>query len=192
VVEELADRYSGCAGGVGFYHAGLTSNERKTTQTRFSEGAIKILFATTAFGMGVDYADIRAVIHYNIPASIESYYQEIGRAGRDGKMSTALLLYAKRDKGLQAYFIRRTNGRFVDPKITAAKWRGLEKLAALLESQTCRHIGILSHFSDRSIAIECGHCDVCDPSSEHMIRVNEKKLAKLRRGVQRWATSTRE
>jgi ATP-dependent DNA helicase RecQ len=92
-----------------YYHAGLAPEERKHVQEFFLDDKIKIIAATTAFGMGIDKKDIRLVIHYNMPASIENYYQEIGRAGRDGQESLAVFLYEDRDKEIHNYFISSSN-----------------------------------------------------------------------------------
>jgi len=88
-----------------FYHAGLSSEMKKIIQDDFMTGRVKVICATNAFGMGIDKNDIRVVIHYNMPGSIENYYQEIGRAGRDSKPSKVFLLYDNRDKNIQEYFI---------------------------------------------------------------------------------------
>ncbi len=88
-----------------FYHAGLSSDMKRLIQDDFISGRTNVIAATNAFGMGIDKSDIRTIIHYNMPGSIESYYQEIGRAGRDGKESFAHLLYDDRDKQIQEYFI---------------------------------------------------------------------------------------
>ncbi len=88
-----------------FYHAGLTSDLRRMIQDDFASGRIRIISATNAFGMGIDKSDIRSIFHFNIPGSIENYYQEIGRAGRDGKEASIYLFYDEKDKFIQEYFI---------------------------------------------------------------------------------------
>src|SRR5262249_46570790 len=89
------------------YHAGLEAGARRANQQAFIEGKTRIIVATVAFGMGIDKPDVRAVIHYQHPGSLEAYYQEAGRAGRDGELAQCLVLYDKRDSGLQRYFIER-------------------------------------------------------------------------------------
>ena len=89
----------------GYYHAGLTSEDRTRIQDDFMGGRVPVVVATNAFGMGIDKRDIRTIVHYDIPGTVEAYYQEIGRAGRDGRMSRAVLLFAPADRGVQAFFI---------------------------------------------------------------------------------------
>src|SRR5262249_30768418 len=89
------------------YHAGLARDERAEAQRRFMDGEVEVVVATNAFGMGVDKADVRTVAHESVPSSLEAYYQEAGRAGRDGAPAKALLFAAQRDKGLHVFFIER-------------------------------------------------------------------------------------
>lgn len=159
---ELAPEFSE----MGFYHAGMTAEERNRVQKDYEEGRIRILAATNAFGMGIDHPDVRLIVHFQMPARIESLYQEMGRAGRDGEDSTCLLLYAKKDKGLHSYFIRQSDG----PKeIISHRWRALDVITQYAEGGECRHAGILTYFRDAYRLKSCGHCDVCAPDSPRLI-----------------------
>ncbi|MBX3021750.1 MAG: ATP-dependent DNA helicase RecQ [Bdellovibrionales bacterium] len=166
VTEELADAISREFHGVGFYHAGLGTAERTRTQNAFASGELRILTATNAFGMGIDHPDVRLVVHFQIPANIDSLYQEMGRAGRDGRDSTCLLLYAKKDKGLQSFFIQRSKA---PAHIQSSRWRGLENLIAYAEGGECRHAEILTYYQDSQRLEKCGHCDICLPQSERRV-----------------------
>jgi ATP-dependent DNA helicase RecQ len=152
--------------GVDYYHAGLSSEERDAIQDKYDNGAVRILVATNAFGMGVDSPDVRLIVHYQMPANLDSYYQEVGRAGRDGAHSTCLLLYAKKDRGLQSFFIRESSAPL---EIKNARWRSLDAIIQYAEGGECRHSGILTYFKDVDRIQSCGHCDVCDPDSPRRV-----------------------
>jgi len=153
---------------VGYYHAGLSAQDRVQVQEEFKNNSLRILIATNAFGMGIDQPDVRLVVHFQMPSTIDALYQEMGRAGRDGEPSTCLMLYASKDKGLQSYFIQSSDA---PERIKSARWRNLDALVNYSESSECRHSEILTYYQDSQRITNCGHCDNCKPDSDRKIKV---------------------
>ncbi len=144
------------------YHAGLPAEERTEAQRAFMEGEAQIVVATNAFGMGVDRADVRAVIHLAPPSSVEAYYQEVGRAGRDGETAYGLMLSSPKDLALRRHLIESDiDGRSPDPAVVEHKWNLFLELMRWAEGGSCRHTAILRYFGTDEDVEDCGRCDVC-------------------------------
>lgn len=152
---DFRDRYS-----LAIYHGGLDKKIREQNQNDFLSGKIKIIIATNAFGMGVDKSDVRVVIHYQISANLENYYQEAGRAGRNGELSYAYLLYSEKDLLIQAEMINKNYVDFTDKRrqIEIKKLINIKKYAL---SQTCLQKRIIDYFGQSDGEEECQNCYHC-------------------------------
>ncbi|MCZ4694227.1 DNA helicase RecQ [Ancylomarina euxinus] len=157
--EGLSEKLRNSGVNANYYHAGLSPDERAERQDAFINDDTPIICATIAFGMGIDKSNVRWVIHYNLPRNIESYYQEIGRAGRDGLKADTLLFYSFSDVIVHRKFIEESALK----EVSNAK---LERIQQFCDAQICRRKILLSYFGEH-LEEDCGNCDVCkDPPKQ--------------------------
>ncbi|MBF8982837.1 DNA helicase RecQ [Lutibacter sp. B2] len=148
---------------VGKYHAGLNPTERKESQEAFLYDDLKIIVATNAFGMGIDKSNVRYVIHYNIPKNMEAYYQEAGRAGRDGEPSECILLFAAQDILMQKFLMSQT---YLSPEREKNEYKKLQLMVDYCHTTKCLRKYILEYFGEEKVVDTCGNCSTCNDDSE--------------------------
>jgi ATP-dependent DNA helicase RecQ len=159
------------------YHGQMESAMRRRNQERWMNDEVRVLVGTIAFGLGINKPAVRAVIHTSMPKSIEQYYQEAGRAGRDGLPSDCLLLWQPKDAGLLAYFIDKLN----DPAEKERSWQRYHAVRRFVESARCRHLQICTHFGQTPKWERCEMCDVCGNLPEWLKAPIEETAAPRRR-----------
>jgi len=179
--EEEAGRLSGLGWRCRHYHAGMDGPARASAQRDFMGGTLDTVVATNAFGMGIDRADVRAVVHLGPPGSVEAYYQEVGRAGRDGDRALGLLLFSSKDLPLRRFLIESAAaGEAPSAAIVEHKWNLFLELMRFAEAGSCRHDAILRYFGDEEETLAgCGICDVCAALAEHGEETHDPETVSL-------------
>ena len=171
--EELARKLAASGIPARPYHAGLTPRERARNQELFIRDEIRVICATVAFGMGINKPNVRYVVHYDVPKSIEGYYQETGRAGRDGLPSECVLFFNGGDAAKQRHFIRQIE----DPTEREQADRLLRKMLDFAAEPHCRRASLLRYFGEEPEYANCGSCDNCEnPPDEVDATVPARKL----------------
>lgn len=158
------------------YHGQMDSEDRRTNQERWMSDDVRVLVGTLAFGLGINKPTVRAVIHLAMPKSLEQYYQEAGRAGRDGEPADCVLLWRKADIGLLVHFIKQLQ----DKREASRAWDRLRQIQGFAEGDECRPRTICQHFGETPKWDKCGQCDVCQGFPDWLEAVEHKKKVKLK------------
>jgi ATP-dependent DNA helicase RecQ len=163
------------------YHGQMNAADRRHNQERWMADEVRVMVGTIAFGLGINKAAVRAVIHLSLPKSIEQYYQEAGRAGRDALPADCVLLWQKKDAGLHAYFI----GEINDPEEKRRAWERYHEIRSFVESDVCRHLRVCGHFGENKKWAACGACDVCGYQPAWLSAPVEESRPRRKRSRQR-------
>ena len=190
-VEEVAYQLSAAGYSATRYHAGLADAERHRNQEAFQYDQSRIMVATNAFGMGIDKSNVRFVVHYNMPRDLESYYQEAGRAGRDGEPAECMLMYSGQDVAIGKWMIEHSdeNAELTAQQRAQLQQRDLERLKQMTyyaTSKRCLRHCILTYFGESDAPETCGHCSVCDGDAFEVDTGNSRNTSpRIRRYLNR-------
>lgn len=171
--EDVANRLAAENFNVRAYHAGLSNEDRSSIQEDFTKDKVSIIVATIAFGMGIDKPDVRLVVHFTYPKTLEGYYQEIGRAGRDGLPSECVMFYTYADTRKHDFFI----DQIEDAELKKQAKEKLAQVSSYARLTTCRKRHLLRYFGESSNITNCGSCDICVP--REVITYQAKQITKV-------------